>query len=75
MQQSENWMKHVHELEVQIPYKGHMIVPTCLLQLLWWMLMMEAIIRAKVANLPIIVTINKVGSSNVSWPRSRCHNS
>jgi hypothetical protein len=74
-QQSENQMKHVRELEVQVPYKGHMTVSTCVLQLLWWMLMMEATIHAKVTNLPIVIAINKVGNSDVSWPRSHCYNS
>ncbi len=34
---------------------------------------LEAIAHAKAANVPIVIAINKVGNSDVSWPRSCYH--
>jgi small GTP-binding protein len=34
---------------------------------------LEAIAHAKAANVPIVIAINKVGNSDVSWARSCYH--
>jgi translation initiation factor IF-2 len=35
--------------------------------------MIEAIAHAKAVNVPIVIVINKVGNSYVSWLKSCCH--